>query len=495
MKKRLFCSIISVITFLPLFAQKSLSLEECRNLAIQNNRQLKISKLTTAIAENIHKATKTKYLPKITAMAGYEHFTREISLLNDRQKDKLSNLGSNLAGKIGTGMDSRIANLLEQGFISEDAANQLSQTLNDIVSPLAQAGNNIGNQIRQSFNTNSKNMYIGSIILTQPIYMGGGIKAANELATIGEDLVRNNIELKRQLIIYGVDNAYWLAVSLKKKEELATQYYNLTKHLCQNVQKMYKAGVATKADILKIEVATNTAELIISEIGDGISLAKMALCELCGIELNENLRLADEATEDISTSISQTYNLNDTTLYSRPEIRILQNTVDITKQNTKIINSLYKPHLALTAGYTVANPNTFNGFEHKFRDIFNIGIVLHIPVFNWGEAKYKNKAAQISTAIAKLELNDIRNKIQLEIKQNNFRLITAKKRLAIAKKNMLSAEENLRVANIGFKEGVLTLTEVMAAQTAWLSAKTAIIDAEISIRTAYTGLKKALGKL
>ena len=165
MKKRLFCSIISVITFLPLFAQKSLSLEECRNLAIQNNRQLKISKLTTAIAENIHKATKTKYLPKITAMAGYEHFTREISLLNDRQKDKLSNLGSNLAGKIGTGMDSRIANLLEQGFISEDAANQLSQTLNDIVSPLAQAGNNIGNQIRQSFNTNSKNMYIGSICL------------------------------------------------------------------------------------------------------------------------------------------------------------------------------------------------------------------------------------------------------------------------------------------------------------------------------------------
>ena len=123
------------------------------------------------------------------------------------------------------------------------------------------------------------------LLSIQPIYMGGAIKAANDMAAIGEQVAQNNISLKRQLVLYGVDNAYWLAISLKKKEALATRYRDLAQKLNEDVKKMIREGVATRADGLKVEVAVNTADMQIARIQSGVSLAKMALCELCGLDL------------------------------------------------------------------------------------------------------------------------------------------------------------------------------------------------------------------
>lgn len=472
-----------------------LSLKRCRELALANNKQLAISKLTAQIAENTHKAAKTKYLPRVTGMAGYEHLSREISLLNDKQKQTLSSLGSATVGKLGSQIGQTIGQLQQQGIISAQAAQRLADVLGGITTPLSQAGNNIGETIRRGLRTNTKNMYAAGIMVTQPIYMGGGIKALNDIATIGEEFAQNDIQLKQQTVLFAVDNAYWLIVSLKEKSILAIQYRNLISKLHDNVTKMYDAGVATKADGLKVSVAENTANLTISEIENGISLAKMALCQLCGLPLDGDLMLEDEATDNLSAFVPANYNSADTAFNARPEVRILQNTVDITKQNTKIIQALYRPHLALTAGYTVSNPNAFNGFEQKFKDIWSIGLVLHVPIWNWGEGKYKVRAARTATQMAQMELSDVRNKIRLEVEQTRFRLKNANSRLATAHKNMVSAEENLRVANLGFKEGVMTVTDVMQAQTAWMSAKTAIVDAEIDIRTAQLALRKALGEL
>ena len=320
-----------------------LSLKRCRELALANNKQLAISKLTAQIAENTHKAAKTKYLPRVTGMAGYEHLSREISLLNDKQKQTLSSLGSATVGKLGSQIGQTIGQLQQQGIISAQAAQRLADVLGGITTPLSQAGNNIGETIRRGLRTNTKNMYAAGIMVTQPIYMGGGIKALNDIATIGEEFAQNDIQLKQQTVLFAVDNAYWLIVSLKEKSILAIQYRNLISKLHDNVTKMYDAGVATKADGLKVSVAENTANLTISEIENGISLAKMALCQLCGLPLDGDLMLEDEATDNLSAFVPANYNSADTAFNARPEVRILQNTVDITKQNTKIIQALYRP--------------------------------------------------------------------------------------------------------------------------------------------------------
>ena len=483
-------------------AQEVYSLQKCRELALQNNRQLKISNMTVDVAENTRKAAKTKYLPRVDALAGYQHFSREISLLSDDQKNTLSNLGTNTFGQLGGQIGQNLSSLAQQGVLSPQVAQQLGQLLSNVATPLTQAGNNIGQSINDAFRSNTKNVYAGGIVVNQPIYMGGAIKAANDMAAIGEQVAQNNIRLKRQLVLYGVDNAYWLAISLKKKEALAIRYRDLAQKLNEDVKKMIREGVATRADGLKVEVAVNTADMQIARIQSGVSLAKMALCELCGLDLNGDIQLSDEREADLPPTPSTQFDnyiipasdstrLNET----RPELRLLQNAVDMSKQNTKLLRSLYLPHVLLTAGYSVSNPNLFNGFQKRFTDLWNIGVTVQVPVWTWGENKYKIRASRTATSIAQLEMDDVRKKIDLEIEQNRLRLKDANKQLATSHKNMAAAEENLRCANVGFKEGVMTVTEVMAAQTAWQTSRMAIIDAEISVKLAQAGLQKALGSL
>ena len=223
----------------------------------------------------------------------------------------------------------------------------------------------------------------------------------------------------------------------------------------------------------------------------------MALCELCGIDLNPELKLQDEQAQTIVLleNIDEVNSSDSVIRERRPELRLLQSAIDLSKQNTKLVRSLYLPHVLLTGGYSVMNPNLFNGFQNKFSDLWNIGIAVHVPIWNWGEGKYKVRAAKTATSIATLEFQDAQQKINLEIHQNRFRLKDAQKQLATAQKNMQAAEENLRCANIGFKEGVMTVTDIMTAQTVWQTAKTAIVDAEIAVRLAQTGLQKALGTI
>jgi len=499
---RLFTIAVLLGSSLCVQAQEVYSLQKCRELALQNNRQLKISNMTVDVAENTRKAAKTKYLPRVDALAGYQHFSREISLLSDDQKNTLSNLGTNTFGQLGGQIGQNLSSLAQQGVLSPQVAQQLGQLLSNVSTPLTQAGNNIGQSINDAFRSNTKNVYAGGIVVNQPIYMGGAIKAANDMAAIGEQVAQNNISLKRQLVLYGVDNTYWLAISLKKKEALAIHYRDLAQKLNEDVKKMIREGVATRADGLKVEVAVNTADMQIARIQSGVSLAKMALCELCGLDLNGDIQLSDERDADLPPTPSTQFDnyiipasdstrLNET----RPELRLLQNAVDMSKQNTKLLRSLYLPHVLLTAGYSVSNPNLFNGFQKRFTDLWNIGVTVQVPVWTWGENKYKIRASRTATSITQLEMDDVRKKIDLEIEQNRLRLKDANKQLATSHKNMAAAEENLRCANVGFKEGVMTVTEVMAAQTAWQTSRMAIIDAEISVKLAQAGLQKALGGL
>ena len=91
------------------YAQGVLSLERCRELALQNNRQLKVSSLAIEVAEEAHNVAKTKYLPRVDGLAGYTHFSKEVSLLNSEQKSSLSNLGNNSIGQLSNNLSANIS--------------------------------------------------------------------------------------------------------------------------------------------------------------------------------------------------------------------------------------------------------------------------------------------------------------------------------------------------------------------------------------------------
>lgn len=327
--------------------------------------------------------------------------------------------------------------------------------------------------------------------------MGGAITAANRMADIAEEMADDNISLRNQATLYSIDQAYWLVVSLRQKQKLAYSFRDLVKKLDSDVSKMIKQGVATRADGLKVKVRVNEADMQVTQVEDGLALAKMLLCQLCGLPMNDDITLADENKDHIDTNapvVAESYEPNDNSS-DRPEVKLLQKSIDLGEESTKLARAARLPHVAFTGGYSISNPNVFNGFQKNFSGVWNVGIMVQMNVWDWNDIKYKVRAAKSATSMARLELADTQEKINLQVAQNRFKVKEARKRLAMAEKNIASAEENLRCAQVGFREGVMESTDVLAAQTAWQQAQSQKIDAQVEVKLAQVGLEKALGIL
>ena len=490
---------------LPTTAQRILSLDSCRQMALRNNKQLGISKLKQDVAANLRKSARTKYLPHISAVGTYQHTTRAISLLNDQQKAALPNLGTGIAkgmeptvAGLGTSFAQMGAAFAQLGIPAQNVAEMLGglhQTMTEGMTGLQTMLNAEGQKIVEALNTDTRNVWAGSILLTQPIFMGGSIIAMNKMADLAEDMAENSREARRQATLYKIDQTYWQVVSLCHKKKLAESYLELVKKLNADVHKMIDEGVATKSDGLSVEVKVNEAEMAVTKVNDGLVLSRMLLNQGIGLPLDEQVSLADEQAETIAV-VELTPELNvEAAVENRPELKMLQNSVDIAKQTTNVLRAGNLPQVALTGGYSVSNPNVFNGFQKSFAGFWNVGVLVRVPLWNWGDVMYKVRASKGAASIAKLELAEAREMIELQVNQNTFKVGEANKKLAMAQANIQRADENLRTANLGFREGVITPTTVMEAQTAWLQAQSQKIDAEIDVKLSQVDLQKALGTL
>lgn len=476
-------------------AQQTLTLDSCRAMALRNNKTLSASRLQLDMARYNKKAAKTKYLPHISALGGYELTSREISLLSKDQKSALSNAGTNTTGALHNDIAGALTNLAQQGILTPEQASNLGGMFGQVGSKIGEAVNHVGQNIVDAFRTDTRQMYALSVMLTQPIYMGGAIIAANRMADIGEEMAQNNIEASTQNTLHSIDQAYWTVVSVHHKKQLAESYLAVVKKLDDDVSKMIHEGVATRADGLKVDVKVNEAEMSLTQAENGLALAKMLLCQLCGMDVDSDITLADENADNIVEQADDAQADRAVAMENRPELKLLQNSADMSRQATRLVRAAYLPQVLLTGGYVATNPNVFNGFERKLSGMWNVGVMVRVPLWNWMEGTYKVRASRIATTIVELERDDIREKIDLQVSQSQFKVKEANRRLAMATKNVENAEENLRCANLGFKEGVIPTTDVMAAQTAWVQAQSQKIDAEVDVKMSQVNLKKALGVL
>ncbi len=502
--------IICHLSFSRATAQTVLCLDSCRAMALRNNKQMDVARQKIALAQNLRRSARTKYLPHISAIGTYQFTSEELSLLNDDQKQSLSNLGTNAAGRL-QGMTSGLQTQLGQigqvlgglGLpmeVFQQMASQMQQQMGQTITNTAGLLNTEGQKIVDAFRTDTRNIFAGSVVVTQPVFLGGAIIALNQMADINEEMMQHSADARRQAVIYSTDQAYWQVVSLRQKQRLAESFLAVVKKLDNDVQKMINEGVATRAEGLSVSVKLNEAEMAVQKVHDGMVLARMLLCKQIGLPLQSEIVLADEDDSNSLASATASHHTNTTASalvqpINRPELKVLDGAIGLSQQTTRLLKAGNLPMVALMGGYAVSNPNVLNGFEKKFGGFWNVGLLVRVPIWNWGDVAYKVRASKNATAIATLEREEAYELMQLQASQSSFRVEEAHKRLTMAQSSQERAEENLRVANLGFQEGVITPTVVMEAQTAWLQARSQLIDAQIDLRMADVDLKKALGTL
>lgn len=456
--KRTILLLTFVVTVSCMHAQRMLTLEECRNLAIQNNKKLQISGEKIKMADNEKKAAFTKYFPQLSANGAYMWNQKDINLLD------MGALSSSLSSSLG-------------GLAQLPMIQHLMSGVNDMQ------------------HLDVQNIWVGNVSLVQPVFMGGKIVNYNQITKFAKQLAESMNNLQLQDLIYKTDETYWQVISLVNKKKLADAYVDLLRKMDSDVTAMIYEGVATEADGLSVKVKLNEAEMAQTKVENGLALTRMLLAQICGLSLEEDLSLADEKLDNFPVETTQaSADLNEAFM-NRNELRSLDLATKIYKRKERIALAEMLPNVALAANYFVTNPNVFNGFKNDFAGMFNVGVMVKVPLSGWWEGTYRRNSAKAETRIKTLEWQDAREKIELQVNQSVYKVNEAGKKLIASSRNMENAEENLRRANFGFEEGVIPALNLMEAQTAWVSARSSLIDAQIEVKLTEVYLSKALGKL
>ncbi len=475
-------------------SQTVLTLQECRDKALENNQQSKISREKLAAAEYDKKAAFANYLPKVSATGAYLHNSENISLVSDDQSAALSNLGTNMATSIGSRLpglmnDPALANIIQNSPAVQQMIGKLQ------TGEIATALNEIGADFAKEFEMDIANVYLGALTIEEPLYAGGKIRAYNKVTAYAKELAEAQMSGEDQKVIVSVDEAYWQIVSIANKLKLTEKYVELLRKLNTDVEKMRGEGLATQADQFSVKVKLNDAEMKLLKARNGLALSKMLLCQLCGMDLHTDIMLADETNENLTVPADTVIYTQEEIDENRVELKSLKLATEMYNQKVSIVRADYLPTVALLGSYTLTNPSAQNGFQNKFGDMLSVGVVARIPLFHFGEGMNKVNKAKAEARIAQYHLDEARNKITLQVTQYEQRIKEADSRLELASGNMENAEENLRMANIGFKEGYLASTSVLEAQTAWLQAHSEEIDAKIDKIMALVYLRQATGQL
>lgn len=456
----------------------TVSLDSCRAMALKSNKQLMISRQAMKTAHYQNNEAFAAYLPALDFNGGYAYNQKNISIFSSDQFLPVKSFDPakgtyefNLVTNPETGYPVKGPN---GEYIPKDVA----------YLP------------KDAMTYDMHNVFFGAVTLTQPIFMGGKIVAMNKITRYAENLARNLNISEAENVVYAVDAAYWMVVSLKAKQKLAVSFVSLLETLQHNVSLMVEQGVATRSDLLSVDVKLNSAQIDLVKVENGLSLARMALAQVCGLPVNTVMTLADEDIDDatVTAEIAKSYNMEE--VYSRrPDLRALSIGVDIAAQQKKVAMSDMLPKVALIGAYSFSNPNMYDGFAKRFNGAFSVGAMVSIPIWHWGGNYNKYRAAKSEETIMKLRLSDARDMVDLQVSQASFKSQEAVKTYEMTNTNLAKADDNLRTATLAFKEGVATTDNVMEAQTAWLKAHSERIDAMIDVHLCDTYLNKALGTL
>ena len=469
-------------------AQEVLSLDICRTRTLRANTGLKRSELNREETEALQNVALWQMLPKVSANGGYLWMEKQVNLLSEDDKTRISHMGDEAAADLGTALHREFDDIPVVG-------NAISTRLDNAIanSNLASHLDGIGAEIVQGLETDTRNMGVATVTLTQPIYLGGKLMAAYRTARLLHELSGMEYDKERESLLVSVDEAYWQVVSVQHKKELAEQYAALLDTLEHNVQLAVEAEMATHGDLAKVRVKRNEAQMNLTKATNGLALAKMLLAQRCGMPLDASFTVQGAQVVQEVKDNGDIPAIDIEEVYARRgEMHMLRLSDSIAREGVRMAASTLKPNIAVSGGYLLSNPNVFDGFSNTWGGTWMAGVVVNVPLVHVGGI-YAVKAAKAKRREIALQTEEAKELIALQVNKVSYELELAYKKKVQAESLVEQAEENLRLADESFKAGMCSSSDLMMAQTAWLQAQTELVDADIEIAMGKVYLGQALG--
>lgn len=453
MKKSIILLLLFSSLSVSIQAQQTMTLEACRQMAVENNQDLKKAQFQKQEALTYTEVAKTAYLPSFSANVS--------SILRP------SSLDANVPG-----------GFLPTAESAEAAQNGEFNGVSDVWSP------------GLSLDLDNLFLFMADVSIAQPIYTGGKIKYSEKQAEAGVEMASNAYALTYSDIIEQIDQAYWNMVKITSNVDLANQYILMLTELEDQLTEMQNLGLIAASEVLKVSVQKNEAELNLLRAENGLKLSKMYLNRLIGQDLDIDIQAVDSL--ETSVQVRDFSNGVQAALSQRKELQLLETRLKISEYEKMIEQADYLPQAGISLGYSATHIRNLTDTPN-FSPM--VSAQVSVPIFQWGQAKYKAQAADLRTKQLAIELDNTQELINLEVQNVRIQMEEAYEAIVLARKNILQAEENLEETQASFEVGLNTTSELLQAKADWQSANTRLINALAQYKILDTSWERVTGKL
>ena len=432
------CIIILVLMLsVSAFAQEPdkirLSVQDCIEMALENNIELKNSQLEIDKARATKKEAQTMYYPTVAAQAV------AFDALNP---------------------------MITVGIDDIDNA-QLRQILYTLY---AEYGANMGLDKEYSF---VQNGVILNAMATEPIYAGGRIRNGNKLAKLGIEAAEYQSKVKEDEVRLQTETLYWQIIALEEKNATLDDLDQLLDTLDKDLSGAIEAGLAMPTDQYKLRVKQNESQLNRKKLNDGITLLKMALAQYIGADW-QTMTLTD--TLGLETEPSAYYQVAADAVSARNESHLLDLSLQAEDLKKKMTLGEALPSLMVGGS---ANYNTI--FENSKPNAM-VFAMLQIPITDWHKTSFKLKKHDLDAEMAENTRRDFTEKMQLQTNQAWFNLEQSWMRISMAQTALSDAEANLKITEDYYDAGLVALSDVLEAQTLLKQSRDELTDSRVEYR-------------
>ncbi|MCX6151332.1 MAG: TolC family protein [Ignavibacteriales bacterium] len=314
------------------------------------------------------------------------------------------------------------------------------------------------------------NNYSASLTLTQVLF-SAKVNTAISIAKEYSHYTEHNAQSVRQDAVQNVKKAYYGVLFTKKIIEVTRQGLELAKATYENLQKLYKEGMASEFDLLRAEVQVANTEPRLSQSENNYVLAKNALRNVLGLDINQEINLTDDLKLDevplnvVEEESQQSLQRNSLLLGLQAYELILDKNITIQKSDNY-------PTLAAFGNYQYQTQD--DGFKFNQYNTLNtamVGVTLTYNIFNGLQTKYRIEQAIIEKDKTTLNRKKLEDGIKIQVDEAKLRMLEAKKRVDAQARSVEQATKAVSIAEVRFKNGLGTQLELIDSQVALTSTQ------------------------
>ena len=412
---------------------RRLSVQNCIDMALENNIELKNSLLEIDKARATKNEARAEYYPTVSAQAvAFDALNPMIT------------------------------------FGIEDIDNaQLRQILYTLY---AEYGANMGLDKEYSF---VQNGVMFNAMATEPIYAGGRIRNGNKLAKLGVEAAETQAKVKEDEVCLQTETLYWQIVALQEKLATLDQLDRLLDTLDKDLSGAIEAGLAMPTDQFKLKVKQNESQLNRKKVTDGITLLKMALGQYIGTDW-QTLTLADTLGLEIEPSAY--FQVAEEAVAQRNESHLLD--LSLKAEDLKKKMTLGEALPSLMVGGSASYHTIFENTKPNAM----VFAVLQVPITDWHKTSIKLKKHDLDAEMAENTRRDLAEKMEMQTTQAWFNLEQSWLRITMAQTALSDAEANLKVTEDYYEAGLVALSDLLEAQTLLKQSRDELTDSRVEYR-------------